>query len=162
RGRPFGARSRLSFGSRRALARLVSPRDLAGDGGRRLDVGASDPDVTNLAALVADAAHRLAVAGVAGGPGELAGVAAGDLDLAGADTQAVIGLETLRDAPMMSRHIAAACDRQQALSCVGRELREEAGGVGGGSGKARGGSHRVGGIVAGDHASLSVGHPSCV
>ena len=47
---------------------------------------ALDDDVfiaVDLVALVADTAHRLTVAGIAGRPGELAGVAAGDLDLGG-------------------------------------------------------------------------------
>ena len=75
--------------------------------------------------------------------------------LAGIDAQAVIALEALRNAPLMPRHFAAARDRQHALLGVGRKLREEAGRVGGGRDEARGGCHRVGRIVAGDHAALA-------
>lgn len=62
----------------------------------------------------------------------------------------------------MSCHLAAAGDRQHALSCVGRELREETRRIGGGGGEARGGRHRMCGIVAGDHAALAQRHFSRV
>lgn len=75
--------------------------------------------------------------------------------LAGVDAQAIVALEALRDAPMVSRHLAAACDRQHALFRIGRKLREEAGGVSGGRNEAGSRRHGVGGIVAGDHASLA-------
>src|SRR5438067_2118322 len=233
--------------NRPAFSRWISPRDLAGHDALRLDVGAGDPDVADLAALVADTTHRLAVAGVAGSPGELAGVAAGDLDLggiherivelrigdehaiadrhkvirapdrppaagpiahaavkraaspehaqdlhgaihperrravdgvaedadrelaarnragpgdvalktaamaepvpavclAGVDAQAVIAFQTLRNAPMVSRHLTAARDREHALSCVGCKPPEEARGIGRGGDEACGGRHRV-------------------
>ena len=58
------------------------------------------------------------------------------VELAGDDAQTVISLETLRVAPMMPRHLAAACGRQHALFRIGRQLREEARDIGGGADEA--------------------------
>src|SRR5690349_1412081 len=61
----------------------IFPPDLLRHDACGAHMRAAEPDAGDLAALVADAAHRLAVAGIARGGDDYAGVAAGDLDLAG-------------------------------------------------------------------------------
>jgi len=63
----------------------------------------------------------------------------------------------MRVAPLLARHLASAGGRQQAAPGVGRQLREEARDVGGGTGKARGRRHRVGRIIAGNDKALPHG-----
>src|SRR6185437_2892165 len=74
--------------------------------------------------------------------------------LAAGDAEAVMHLHTLRNAPLLPRHLPAACKGDHAFPRLRRELSEEARGVGGGGDEARRGGHGMSRVVSGDYEAV--------